>query len=971
MSVPSATKGGELFVPYRAVGLVSAGLPVAVVQHGGETFVTASLGRTFQIYNCAKLRQVFVGPSLPAGITALGAHDDYTLVACGTAVVVYKRAELVATLEGEHTAPVRHLLAMGSSVVSVDATGLLVAWQLPSGEVAGRLHPGFAASALCHPATYLNKVLLGAPDGRMQLWNLRSSKRVHEFEHGWRAAVTAFEQSPALDVVGVGLADGRLLLHNLKFDTTLLELRHTHGDAVRCLAFRTDGQPWLVSGAASGALHVWHLERRARLSLEPCAHEGGVASCHFLRGRPELLTAGAADNSLRMWSSDLHSGELSALRGRAGHAAPPTLVRFHDDELHVGGGPGGQTHLLSAGGDRTLRRSSIWSAQQDCELSQGRETKRRSMHETSVRERRLPPVLALASSQRRERDWANVVTCHAGSPVAYSWDTTTKALAPHTLAARPAAPITAVAISACGNFAFLGSAIGAIDKYNLQSGKPRAAAAAEERHEGAVRGLAAAADGRTLFSCGGDGTLRLWAPAALKLQSMADVGCACGMLRHKRDSTLVALAADDLSVRVMDAVALRLVRRLEGHTNTLTDVAWGADARWVLSSALDCTLRVVDVPSGALIGWYSFEYAATSITVSPGGEFLCTAHVDSQAICVWASRPLFEEVLIGAVTDTRPTPLQLPTAMGGDGGDESEDEEGDGEEEEEEEGEDEPMEEAELGGEEGGGALPSLSENESQLHPRLFTLSRLPASHVNALVNLDAINERNKPVEPPKKPALAPFFLPSLDGVERTFVDPSDPAAAAASMPASSAELLASAAPAPAEAEEGDGPKAKRARARRMREQGLGAHSALCALLLAAEPHLSLGPGGGDGGAGEGAGSSEAAAAMSAVTDYLLTLGPSALDLEIRALGEDDSGRMLVLALALLVRQLQTRRDFELVQAILHVLLRLHGEALLTTPAAMPALRALREHQQAGWCELQEPIHSNLCLLAFMSNCAS
>jgi len=168
MSVPSATKGGELFVPYRAVGLVSAGLPVAVVQHGGETFVTASLGRTFQIYNCAKLRQVFVGPSLPAGITALGAHDDYTLVACGTAVVVYKRAELVATLEGEHTAPVRHLLAMGSSVVSVDATGLLVAWQLPSGEVAGRLHPGFAASALCHPATYLNKVLLGAPDGRMQ-----------------------------------------------------------------------------------------------------------------------------------------------------------------------------------------------------------------------------------------------------------------------------------------------------------------------------------------------------------------------------------------------------------------------------------------------------------------------------------------------------------------------------------------------------------------------------------------------------------------------------------------------------------------------------------------------------------------------------------------------------------------------------------------------------------------------------------
>ena len=261
-----------------------------------------------------------------------------------------------------------------------------------------------------------------------QLWNLRSSKRVHEFEHGWRAAVTAFEQSPALDVVGVGLADGLLLLHRLgarhhpplrngprdvsrppappqpqvRHDSpraapharrrgapppprppprppplarrplahprsshsptgalprlpdrrpAVARLRRRLGRAPRlapraardCPLERTEGEP-SHEGAPEGRVQ-YTPRRRARLSLEPCAHEGGVASCHFLRGRPELLTAGAADNSLRMWSSDLHSGELSALRGRAGHAAPPTLVRFHDDELHVGGGPGGRTHL--------------------------------------------------------------------------------------------------------------------------------------------------------------------------------------------------------------------------------------------------------------------------------------------------------------------------------------------------------------------------------------------------------------------------------------------------------------------------------------------------------------------------------------------------------------------------------------------------------------------------------------------------
>lgn len=130
-------------MPYRAVGLVTAGLPLTAVTHGGETFVTASLGRTFQIYNCTKLRQAFVGPPLPSGITALASHETYTIAACGSSIHVFKRAEEVATLTGEHEAPVRNMLTMGATLVSVDADGLLVAWQLPSGDVACRLHAGF------------------------------------------------------------------------------------------------------------------------------------------------------------------------------------------------------------------------------------------------------------------------------------------------------------------------------------------------------------------------------------------------------------------------------------------------------------------------------------------------------------------------------------------------------------------------------------------------------------------------------------------------------------------------------------------------------------------------------------------------------------------------------------------------------------------------------------------------------------
>mgnify|MGYP001810922628 CR=1 FL=1 len=52
------------------------------------------------------------------------------------------------------------------------------------------------------------------------------------------------------------------------------------------------------------------------------------------------------------------------------------------------------------------------------------------------------------------------------------------------------------------------------------------------------------------------------------------------------------------------------------------------------------------------------------------------------------------------------------------------------------------------------------------LAPALATLSMLPRTQWQNLVHLDTIKARNKPMEPPTKPAAAPFFLPTLAGVD-------------------------------------------------------------------------------------------------------------------------------------------------------------------------------------------------------------
>lgn len=66
---------------------------------------------------------------------------------------------------------------------------------------------GFTPSCMAHPDTYLNKVVVGSQEGRLQLWNFATGARLHEFP-GWGAPVACLAPSPALDVMGVGLADG-------------------------------------------------------------------------------------------------------------------------------------------------------------------------------------------------------------------------------------------------------------------------------------------------------------------------------------------------------------------------------------------------------------------------------------------------------------------------------------------------------------------------------------------------------------------------------------------------------------------------------------------------------------------------------------------------------------------------------------------------------------------------------------------
>ena len=96
----SATSSPPLLVPYRAVGLVTDGVPFAVSELGTETFVITAVGRSFSVFSEQKLRMTFAGPQLPRPVTALCTSGELTIVGSGASVHVYRRSQCILECSG-------------------------------------------------------------------------------------------------------------------------------------------------------------------------------------------------------------------------------------------------------------------------------------------------------------------------------------------------------------------------------------------------------------------------------------------------------------------------------------------------------------------------------------------------------------------------------------------------------------------------------------------------------------------------------------------------------------------------------------------------------------------------------------------------------------------------------------------------------------------------------------------------------
>ncbi|XP_045923804.1 WD repeat-containing protein 36-like, partial [Micropterus dolomieu] len=613
--VPDMPTGGvSLFSGFRVLGLYSNHVPHALRYHQKhrEFYVVTAVGQCFHTYNVNRLGIVAVSNSLSDDISCVAADRMLVFAAAGRLISAFARNKEVVMCYHGHRQEVRLLLPLGDQLISADSGGDVIVWDVQGGDVYLRLQfdpATFDVSAMMHPSTYLNKVLLGSSQGALQLWNIRTSKLLFTFP-GWSAGVTVLQQSPAVDVVGVGTATGRIIIHNIRLDETLMSFTQDWGP-ISSLAFRTDGPPIVASGSPQGHIAFWDLERRQLVTQQRQAHRTAIAAATFLHGEPLLVTNGA-DNAIKVWIFDQEGGGARLLRSRQGHSAPPTAIRHHGND---------GKNILSAGQDGTLQSFSTVHERFNKNLGHGSINKKKEQKKKkglSYEELRLPAITAFSSAAARQSDWDGIVACHRGRLAATTWNYQRCTMGAHHLqppVTQRNAIATAVDITSCGNFAVIGLSCGRVDVYNLQSGLHRGCYGDENNaHSGAVRGVATDTLNQLTLTAGSDWLLKFWRFKSRKQEEQLKLNAAPASMMLHRDSGMLALALDDFTLLVVDIETRRVVRKFAGHHGNINDMTFSPDGRWLVTVAMDCTIRTWDLPSGCLVNCFLVAMAPVSVS---------------------------------------------------------------------------------------------------------------------------------------------------------------------------------------------------------------------------------------------------------------------------------------------------------------------------------------------------------------------
>ena len=654
-------------------------------------------------------------------------------------------------------------------------------------------------------------------------------------------------------------------------------------------------QQFSVAGSNSGHIACWDLEKRKLSHQMRNCHGGTVANVTCLTGEP-LLVTNSRDNTVKQWIFDMSDGGGRLLRYREGHSEPPVMIRYY-------GGSG--DNILSAGQDSSLR---VFSTVTDIlNRSLGHASFNRKLskkHRVAEDPVRMPPIVDFTTDTSKDREWDNIACVHRDLALTTTWSFGHSKMGELQLlhdrfktdnSLKKTSVANCLCLTSCGNFVLIGYNSGHVDKFNIQSGIHRGSYNHGEHpaHKNPVRGVVTDGLNQQTVTADSLGIIKFWRFKSGQLLSKLELNSDLSFIRLNRDSGLMGVAMENFSIRVIDIDTRVVVRQFPGHTGVITDMCVSGDSRWLVSVSQDCTGRVWDLATGHCLDWVQFDSAPVSVDMSPTGDMMATSHVGDLGIYLWVNKTLYEHITLSPISkNSQPVKLSLPSNLALPTED------------------DETVEAMETDESESEFASPD------QISDDLITLANLPGSRWLNLLQLDVIKAKNKPKAPPKKPKAAPFFLPTIPGLETKF----DLSGITSEEKEDSTNL-------------------------NLGFTNLTEFGTELSKADSDEDYLN-------------------------VIKSMLEKGPSALDIEVRSLGPEGGGTLDTLAQFLNMASVgfNHNNNFEALQSYLSLFLKIHSEVISQEPKLRKKLDEISDLQNRKWSSLHDEISESLCLVKFFKS---
>jgi eukaryotic-like serine/threonine-protein kinase len=463
-------------------------------------------------------------------------------------------------------------------IASVHSDCTLRIWDVPSGKVLKTVRQSHSKTALCVAfSPDGTRLVTGGGDstsGNLVLWDPLTGDRILSMDEAPKS--DGLLNSAAISCVAF-TPDGTQIVHGcrdkairVREATTGKVLRTLNGNSARalCLAVSRDGK-LLLSGSKDRILKTWDLATGSE-GLTLSGHAGEIRTVAFSPDGRRLLS-GSLDSKIVVW--DARDGrELFSVTGHSGGILSMAISGVPPDS------PGGGEFLVSSGIDRKVR---IWNLAGDND-------RRTILAGTSIVGAGFVP----SPTPTADGDRPRFITVSSNSGCR-QWDTKTGREVSHFPLVQ--STVTAATVSSDGTSLFSGHANKQVISWDPQTGKRNRIL---KGHTGAVTDLFWSPERGRLFSASADQTIRIWDPKSPEPLQTIPVSRPVERFAVAQRAQLVAiLGKNDRSPTVYhETTGERFT--LNGHTDTVTGLAFGPDETRIATASLDGTIRIWNANDG-------------------------------------------------------------------------------------------------------------------------------------------------------------------------------------------------------------------------------------------------------------------------------------------------------------------------------------------------------------------------------------